>query len=52
MKAEIIMDINKWCQEPNTYNFVDYGAMIMGNANAQEVIKANGANVFSIGSIK
>ena len=52
MKAKIIMDINKWYQDPNTYNFIDYGAMIMGNANAQEVISVNGANVFSIGFIK
>lgn len=52
MKAEIIMDINQWYQDPTTYNFIDYGAMIMGNANAQAVISANGANVFSIGSIK
>lgn len=51
-KAEIIMDVNKWYEDPNMYDFSSYGEMIMGNANAQAVIKANGANVFSVGSIK
>jgi hypothetical protein len=50
--VEIIMDINKWYQDPNTYDFVTYGEMIMGNTNAQGVIQANGANVFSLGTIK
>ena len=49
--AEIIMDINKWYQDPNVYDFSVYGMMIMGNGDAQKVIQENGANVFSIGDI-
>ena len=50
--AELIMDINKWYQDPNIYDFITYGEMIMGNSNAQTVIQANGVNVFSLGTIK
>ena len=51
-KAEISMDINKWYQDPSTYNFSDYGEMIMGNADAQKIVSENGVNVFSLGTIK
>ena len=46
------MDINEWFESPNTYDFDTYGAAIMGNMNAQMVIRSNGGDVFSVGSIK
>ena len=42
----IIMDLNEWLQNPNTYDFAADGSMIMMNQEAQEVIQANGQTVF------
>lgn len=44
------MDLNEWLQNPTTFDFVGK-EMIMMNQAAQEIIKANGATVFSIGSV-
>ena len=44
------MDLNEWLQNPNTYDFAEY-EMIMMNQTAQELLKANGATVFSIASV-
>ena len=42
----IIMDLNEWLQNPNTYDFAADGSMIMMNQEAQESIQANGQTVF------
>jgi len=46
------MDVNEWLQNPTTYDFEMYGPAIMMNQTAQEILKVNGATVFSLNSIK
>jgi hypothetical protein len=48
---DISMDLNEWFQNPNTFDFVGM-ELIMMNQAAQEIIKANGATVFSIKSVR
>jgi hypothetical protein len=50
MNMNIIMDINKWWTSPNLLDLNEV-TMIMGNQEMQEKLKANGQDVFSIGSI-
>lgn len=45
---DLIMDLNEWLQNPHVYNFETFGFGIMGNQDAQEVLKANGVTVFSV----
>ena len=47
----ISMNINNWFRNPNTYNFNDFGSGIMQNQVAQQTLKENGCDVFSV-SIK
>jgi len=42
------MNINEWYANPNTYNFEEYDAGIMGNPEAQQLIHDNGHNVFTV----
>ena len=42
------MNVNNWFREPNVYDFNEWGGAIMQNQAAQEVLKANGKNVFSV----
>ena len=42
------MNVNNWFRDPNIYNFNEWGGAIMQNQAAQEVLKANGHNVFSV----
>lgn len=46
------MDLNEWLQNPNTYDFEQFGPGIMGNEAAQQTLKENGASVFSVSSMK
>ena len=46
----ISMDLNEWFQNPNTLDFVGNELMMMNQA-AQQVLKENGATVFSITSV-
>ena len=48
--VELVMNLDQWLTGPTTWDFDDYG-MIMGNQAAQSIIQANGADVFSLGSI-
>ncbi len=48
----LVMDLNEWYQNPNTYDFEFFGPMIMENQNAQAALKANGADVFSVESME
>ena len=41
------MDVNEWYANPNVYDFNDYGP-ILGNLTAQQILQANGADVFSV----
>lgn len=49
---EIIMELNNWYQNPTLYDFDVFGEAIMGNASAQQTLKENGHNVFSLGLIQ
>jgi hypothetical protein len=42
------MEIQRWFDSPNLYNFDEYGTGIMQNQNAQQLLKDNGWNVFII----
>ena len=46
------MDLNEWLQNPNVWDFEEFGPMIMMNQDAQEILKANGATVFSVASVE
>ena len=51
VSIEIKMDINEWFQNPNTWDLDTYDLGLMSNYDAQVMMKANAATVFSIGSI-
>jgi hypothetical protein len=51
-KITLIMDVNEWLRNPNTYDFEVFGPAIMMNQTAQEQLKANGETVFSIQSVQ
>ena len=44
----INMDINKWFESPNVYDFNVFGGAIMQNAEAQKILAENGKDVFSV----
>ena len=46
------MDLNQWLENPTTWDFDEFGPMIMMNQTAQEILKANGATVFKIGDVE
>ena len=48
-EIELIMNLNEWYKNPNAYNFNTFGSAIMMNQNAQQTLKENGADIFSIG---
>jgi len=41
------MEIQRWFDTPNLYNFDEFGTGIMQNQQAQELLKGNGWNVFT-----
>lgn len=45
---DLIMDMNEWLENPTVYDFENYGFGIMGNQEAQEVLRENGKDVFSV----
>ena len=47
-KLTLTMNVNNWFREPNVYDFNEWGGAIMQNQAAQEVLKENGKNVFSV----
>lgn len=47
-QISIIMNIEKWFQDPHTYDHDTWGGYIMQNQNAMEIAKKNGHNVFSV----
>jgi len=42
------MEIQRWFDSPNLYNFNDFGPGIMQNQQAQQILKENGKNVFEV----
>jgi hypothetical protein len=42
------MEIQRWFDTPNLYNFDDFGTGIMQNQEAQKLLKENGGNVFDV----
>jgi len=42
------MEIQRWFDTPNLYNFDDFGTGIMQNQRAQQLLKENGKSVFEI----
>lgn len=44
----LVMNIENWFQNPNTYDHNYFGGSIMQNQEAQEMIKQNGCDVFTI----
>ena len=49
-EIQVVMNLNEWFANPNLYNFVGLGG-IMGNADLQSQLQANGATVFALGSV-
>jgi hypothetical protein len=47
-KLDLVMDLEEWLQHPEIYDFEEFGFGIMGNQQAQEILKANGVDVFSL----
>src|SRR5574344_2275068 len=47
---DLVMNINSWFTTPHDYDFNVWGGSIMQNQAAQEVIKENGDDVFSVTS--
>ncbi|HNW67436.1 MAG TPA: hypothetical protein PKK66_01100 [Bacteroidales bacterium] len=47
---DLVMNINSWFTTPHDYDFNVWGGSIMQNQAAQEVIKENGHDVFSVTS--
>ena len=41
------MEVQRWFDTPNIYNFNEFGTGIMQNQRAQELLKENGWNVFT-----
>jgi hypothetical protein len=50
-EIEIEMDIAEWYRNPNTWDLGIYHIMLMPNYDAQKLMQANGATVFSLGDI-
>ena len=44
----LTMNVNNWFRDPNVYNLDEWGGAIMQNQAAQEVLRVNGKNVFSV----
>ena len=42
------MNIDNWFRNPNTYDLIVFGSAIMQNQKAQQLLKENGHDVFSI----
>ena len=49
--VEIKMNIAEWFKNPNTWNLNELNTILMPNFEAQKMMSANGASVFSLGEI-
>lgn len=50
-QIELGVDLNEWYQNPEVYDFEEYGQAIMMNQDAQEHLRGNGMSVFSVMSV-
>jgi hypothetical protein len=50
-EIQLLMNINEWYRSPQVYDIEAFGPAIMGNQEAQQTLKENGKNAFSIGYI-
>jgi hypothetical protein len=50
-KIELIMNIESWFKTPHIYDHNYWGGAIMQNQPAMQMVKENGFDVFSIGSV-
>ena len=50
-QIQLGMDLNEWFQNPEVYDFEEYGQAIMMNQSAQEHLKGNGMSVFTVMSV-
>ncbi len=50
-EVNVVMNINEWYAHPHTYNIETFGPAIMGSQDAQQTLKENGKNVFTVRSI-
>lgn len=50
-EMQVYMNLNEWYREPNVYNIESFGPAIMNNQQAQQMLKENGADAFSLGYI-
>jgi len=48
---EIKMDIAEWYKNPNKWDLTIYNTVLMPNYTAQKLMQANGASVFSLGTV-
>ena len=48
-QLNLTMIVDNWFRSPNLYDFSEYGSAIMQNQMAQQALKENGCDVFSIG---
>lgn len=44
----LVMNVNNWFSDPYIFDFNVFGGSIMQNREAQEVLQANGHNVFDV----
>jgi len=51
-EISIDMNVNNWYATPHLYNFEDFEAGIMGNLTAQDLLSANGVDVFGVAVLK
>jgi len=50
-QIQLGIDLNEWIQNPEVYDFAEYGQAIMMNQTAQEHLRGNGVTVFSVMSV-
>ncbi|MGK7394246.1 MAG: MbnP family protein [Candidatus Cyclobacteriaceae bacterium M3_2C_046] len=50
-EVQVLMNLNEWYRTPHEYNIEEFGPAIMGNQQAQQILKENGADAFSTGYI-
>lgn len=50
-EMQVYMNLNEWYRNPHQYDINNYGPAIMNNQQAQQQLKENGADAFSLGFI-
>jgi hypothetical protein len=49
--VQLVMDVNKWFEAPNLFDFDVFGSDVMSNPTAQRELGENGVHVFHLGGI-